>query len=565
MKLYLTLLVRDEADILALNLEHHLAQGVDRFIVTDNRSIDETPLILEEYSSRGLLSYIHEPSETYDQAHWVTRMAEQAALEGADWVIHADADEFWIARESGMTLRAVIEALPQDQPVHTVKRWNAALHRRHDHADWIDPASVRWFDPDSKNNLGKPLPPKVLHRGCGGVLIDQGNHGLTWPDPAVKINECEHLVILHFPYRGYLHYSQKIQKGGRSYAANADLPRSLGVTWRTDYLHWMGGRLQDLCRKRLPRRFELQSQIQVGRLKKAPNPLPSDVPRGLKSSDEPSFDADEGVICLADDNYFCGVRLLYHSLAQQRPLTVYDLGLNDEARDWVAKRPHVTLRSIPSSPLIESIRMACGDRAMAKRTKREWPLWICPELILDAPYRRVAWIDADAIVLRGLQSFFDLIRLGPVITPENLAPEKTANPVELLQHLPLSRSGSNTVPDILLNAGVSGWCLERDRSLLEGYIYPIRCIFQGKSIPSDVVRWHDQGCLIWALQNAGYDSSILQNKHWNLCVKNSKLSGISTIDAQASDDDLVAWLKKVRSLEPSANIVHWNGHAVPWG
>ena len=84
-------------------------------------------------------------------------------------------------------------------------------------------------------------------------------------------------------------------------------------------------------------------------------------------------------------------------------------------------------------------------------------------------------------------------------------------------------------------------------------------------MPSDVVRWHDQGCLIWALQNAGYDSSILQNKHWNLCVKNSKLSGISTIDAQASDDDLVAWLKKVRSLEPSANIVHWNGHAVPWG
>ena len=108
MKLVMTLLVRDEADILRLNLEHHLAQGIDHFIVTDNRSVDATPVILKEYSSRGLVSLIHEPSETYDQALWVTRMAEQAASDGADWVIHADADEFWIAREPGHTLREVI-------------------------------------------------------------------------------------------------------------------------------------------------------------------------------------------------------------------------------------------------------------------------------------------------------------------------------------------------------------------------------------------------------------------------------------------------------------------------
>ena len=46
MKLVMTLLVRDEEDILAQNLEHHLAQGVDFFVVTDNGSIERTPDIL---------------------------------------------------------------------------------------------------------------------------------------------------------------------------------------------------------------------------------------------------------------------------------------------------------------------------------------------------------------------------------------------------------------------------------------------------------------------------------------------------------------------------------------
>ena len=58
MKLVMTLLVRDEDDILALNLEHHLAQGIDRFIVTDNRSRNSTPQILRRYAERGLLEII---------------------------------------------------------------------------------------------------------------------------------------------------------------------------------------------------------------------------------------------------------------------------------------------------------------------------------------------------------------------------------------------------------------------------------------------------------------------------------------------------------------------------
>ena len=561
MKLVMTLLVRDEDDILALNLEHHLAQGIDRFIVTDNRSRDSTPQILRRYAERGLLEIIEEPGETYDQARWVTRMAERAAASGADWVIHCDADEFWIARQPGCRLRDQVMALPADQPVQIVQRWNAAIDDQHHWQDWIDPLTVDWFDTASENAHGHPLPPKVLHRARPGVRIAQGNHSLSWPEPNVPSRENHELVILHFPFRGYRHYATKIEQGGRSYSANAELHQAMGGVWRSDYLQWMAGRLQPLCRERLPSAAVLTSWREQGRLQPAPNRLPAAVPRGLAQPRAAERDADEGVICLADDNYFFGVRLLYHSLDQQRPLTVYDLGLSEESRRWVARHPEITIRPIPETSLVQAIRQDCGERSLAKATKREWPLWICPDLILDAPYRRVAWIDADAIVLRGLQGLFRRIAQAPFITRENLAPEQTANPPELLHQLPLA--SGEPAEDILLNAGVSGWCLERDRALLEGYTHPIRCIFQGRTLVRDAVRWHDQGCLIWALQNAGYDSSVLRAKRWNLCVKHSALMGLR-IDATSSDDAIRLWLEQARSLEQRAKIVHWNGHPVPW-
>ena len=79
MKLVMTLLVRDEQDIVRENLDFHLAQGVDQVIVTDNGSEDATAEILREYESRGVVRLLFEPSDDYSQGRWVTRMARLAA------------------------------------------------------------------------------------------------------------------------------------------------------------------------------------------------------------------------------------------------------------------------------------------------------------------------------------------------------------------------------------------------------------------------------------------------------------------------------------------------------
>ena len=96
MKLIMTLLVRDEEDIIRANILYHLDRGVDFIIATDNNSRDSTPSILMDFQRQGCLHLISETDDDYSQSEWVTRMARMAATDfGADWIINSDADEFW--------------------------------------------------------------------------------------------------------------------------------------------------------------------------------------------------------------------------------------------------------------------------------------------------------------------------------------------------------------------------------------------------------------------------------------------------------------------------------------
>src|SRR5918996_137458 len=112
MRLVMTLLARDEADIVDAQVAFHLSAGVDFVIATDNRSEDGTTEILERYEREGVLHLIREPGDDLRQSEWVTRMAQLAATEyGADWVLNADADEFWWPQGTG--LAEVLDAVPE--------------------------------------------------------------------------------------------------------------------------------------------------------------------------------------------------------------------------------------------------------------------------------------------------------------------------------------------------------------------------------------------------------------------------------------------------------------------
>jgi Glycosyl transferase family 2 len=238
MKLVMTLLVRDEEDIVADNLDFHLAQGVDEVIVTDNGSVDGTLEILRAYEARGLVRIIVEPTDDYSQGRWVTRMARLAATEHkADWVINNDADEFWWPREGN--LRTLFDGLGDDVGAVVGHRTNFVPRPEDDRPYW-ERMTLR--ERESLNPVGKPLPPKLAHRAHPEIVVVQGNHRIKGPDLGSELDDGS-IEILHFPMRSYAQFENKIVKGGRAYARNKELPEKTGRTWRRLYETWEQGGL----------------------------------------------------------------------------------------------------------------------------------------------------------------------------------------------------------------------------------------------------------------------------------------------------------------------------------
>jgi hypothetical protein len=213
MKLVMTLLVRDEEELLTDNLEYHFAQGVAFVIVTDHGSTDATPDILRGYEQRGLARVFRVEGREHHQSRRVTRMARLAVVEhGADWVINNDADEFWWPAAG--TLHDALNTIPD--------RYGQVIAPRHDFlptrigAPGPFPQQLTVRKRASTNLKGDPLEPKVAHRGHPDVVVAPGNHSISNVALA-PVPDCAALEVFHFPMRTFRQFERKVLTTGLGY------------------------------------------------------------------------------------------------------------------------------------------------------------------------------------------------------------------------------------------------------------------------------------------------------------------------------------------------------------
>lgn len=224
MKLVMTLVVRNEADIVQANIDYHLANGVDFVIATDHGSTDGTLEILREYEQQGVLEAITDTQPGHHQSRRVTRMVELARVKhGADWLINNDADEFWWPQVG--SLRDVFAAIDGRYAQIAVPRRNFRPLPNPAPGDPQVPFHQRLI---YRETLSPSLShqPKVAHRPLEGIVVAPGNHGLTPSDlPLLPLDGL--LEIFHFPMRSYEQFERKVVQIGVGYELLSD--RSPGI------------------------------------------------------------------------------------------------------------------------------------------------------------------------------------------------------------------------------------------------------------------------------------------------------------------------------------------------
>jgi glycosyltransferase involved in cell wall biosynthesis len=256
-KLVMTLLVRNEEDIVRYNIDFHLSKGVDFIIATDNGSTDSTRDILREYEEKGVLHLIDEKNHNHNQAEWNNRMAGIARSQyGADIIFHCDADEFWYPRSG--KLKDEISNRPED--ILVVDVVNVLLEDKGGEEAFpedtkfavVNPVVSMDYQKESRmtNMFYFKYPSKVIFTPRKKVLlVSQGNHTVTNKDDSITEGKSQDIVIYHYPIRSKAHFFQKTIFGGSAYE-NSDIhSKDTGFHTRRWYASYKEGLLDEEYKK----------------------------------------------------------------------------------------------------------------------------------------------------------------------------------------------------------------------------------------------------------------------------------------------------------------------------
>lgn len=225
-RLVMSILCRNEVDIIESNIRVHAALGVDAFVVMDHASSDGTREKLTLLQNEYEIDVIDREG-IYMQSAWMTELAHYARDHmGADWVINNDADEFWLPQSE----RSLKEILAQSGSVLTCHRYNMLLDKRALNDDY------RFYDcglrvespvyyPNEQLSKEKvsivlsKISPKVIVNPHGIIKVKGGNHRakhitprsiINYMKPYDKLKKLDEIKVYHFSMRGWKIFEGKV-------------------------------------------------------------------------------------------------------------------------------------------------------------------------------------------------------------------------------------------------------------------------------------------------------------------------------------------------------------------
>lgn len=217
-RLVMTILCRNEIDVIEANIRTHARLGVDAFVVMDNASTDGTREKLAALTKEFDLHVIDQPAQNYQQAKWMTELAHYAREKaGAQWVVNNDADEFWLPEKG-----SIKDLLNLSDSVVTIERSNMVLDARALTQDFHF-SQARWrvnypicyhqqaqLQDANLSMLFAPLSPKVITNPYGLITVKQGNHRAKHLFKPITARKEAKMRVYHYPFRSWQQFEQNI-------------------------------------------------------------------------------------------------------------------------------------------------------------------------------------------------------------------------------------------------------------------------------------------------------------------------------------------------------------------
>ncbi|WP_267421252.1 glycosyltransferase family 2 protein, partial [Curtobacterium sp. GC_Cur_3] len=344
------------ADVIPAWLDHHVAQGFDVFVITDNGSEDGTTEILTAFAEREdvVVDLRHDPVHRKQQGTVVTGMARDAAtVHHADWVVNADADEFLLPVDRSLTVRSVFEQLDPAIGAFTVPVVNltgrlaesgAGLERLH----WRDERPI-----EELRAAGLLAPPttNAIHVGDPDVTVVQGNHQVSVANGG-EVPDALALEVLHLPWRSWAQYAHRVEVSGRAYEANPDLTPSPRHHGMRDYRRLQEGVLQAT----FALRFVTDAEAEAG-----PFTRDDGIVDALRAAGSSALDTPAGPLVPVDE--FDRLRALGRAIVR-RDRRIEELeGLED-----VVRQGEATANTLRATVQFERDRAEAALREVTART-----------------------------------------------------------------------------------------------------------------------------------------------------------------------------------------------------
>lgn len=250
LKLIMTLVVKDEEDIIESNIRFHKAMGVDGFIVTSHNSTDRTNEILEKLKQEGIVLEIFYKTDLEHKHHiWVEDMIKTAKRKyKAVWVINADADEFYFSKDLNLK-KSILRYKKTNVNVLKVDSTFLYPDGREDYLNCpyfvtrpFMEYQLEMLDIKQKEEFKLftgAYCPKVIHKIKGFKRILDGNHGVKMRNK-VEVFPLE-IVLYHFYIRNYKGYEKKVKRWENSVFL---MPEGIGEDMKSIVKTYQNGELK---------------------------------------------------------------------------------------------------------------------------------------------------------------------------------------------------------------------------------------------------------------------------------------------------------------------------------